>query len=93
MEKDFHRIREAFYIDEDFKSVIWINTEMGHEEYFCWIQHPEYIEEKVRGYVLNNHIVLYIGKDFRVPMTINVSEYCHYWYSKIFTNIKNNMVI
>ena len=63
-EKEFHNLRKAFYIDE---SIIWIPQGKSHKEYFDSINHSDYIETKVRGYILNDTLSLYKGSDFSIP--------------------------
>lgn len=58
---------------------------MSHEEYFKMVHHPEYLEsERIRGYLLEDHIILYVGKTFDIPMNITMQE--------IFNLFKNNKI-
>ena len=63
-EKEFHNLRKAFYID---KSIVWIPQGKSHKEYFDSINHSDFIETKVRGYILNDTLSLYKGSDFSIP--------------------------
>lgn len=64
-EKEFHNSRIAFYIDNE--ELIYIPQGYGHSEYFDEIGHPEYIDTKVRGYIKDDWVMCYIGKDFSYP--------------------------
>lgn len=64
-EKEFHNSRTAFYIDNE--EIIYIPDGYGHSDYFEEIGHPEYIDTKVRGYIKDDLVMCYIGKDFSLP--------------------------
>lgn len=63
-EQEFHNIRQAFYIDEE---IVWISQGLSHKEYFNSINCPNFIETKVRGYIINDSLSLYKGSDFSIP--------------------------
>lgn len=70
-EKIFHNKRIAFYIDSN-KTIIYIKQGQSHSEYFKEIGHPEYINFITRGYILDNHIMLYRGNDFDIPTNLTI---------------------
>lgn len=81
-EQEFHNKREAFFIEFN-GTITFINKGMSHEEYFKMVHHPEYIDEIIRGYLLEDHIILYVGKNFGIPMYINMEG-----ISKLLNNDK-----
>ena len=72
-EKIFHNKRIAFYVDSN-KSIIYIKQGQSHNDYFKEIGHPEYINFVIRGYILNDHVMLYRGNDFDIPANITIKS-------------------
>lgn len=86
-EQKFHNERKAFYIDSG--EIVWINKGLSHKEYFKSINHPEYINRRIRGYVLNDHILFYIGEEFRIP---NIDMKSLYLLSKTIQVETGNLI-
>lgn len=72
-EEIFHNKRIAFYVDNN-KNIIYIKQGQSHNDYFKEIGHPEYINFVIRGYILNDHVMLYIGNDFDIPVNITIKS-------------------
>lgn len=70
-EKEFHNHRIAFYINKD-NSIVFIKKGQSHIEYFNEIGHSEYINFVIRGYILDDHVMFYIGNDFEIPMNLTI---------------------
>ena len=64
--KDFHNKRKAFYFLNE-QEIIVIPEDMDHFEFFTKMNMPEMIETNIRGYFLDDHVLVYIGNDFRIP--------------------------
>lgn len=65
-EKLFHNKRLAFYVDTDM-TIKYIPRGLSHIDYFKNILKPEYINFIWRGYILDDHAMLYRGNNFIIP--------------------------
>lgn len=72
-EKLFHDKRIAFYVDND-TTIRYIPKGLSHAEYFNHIKKPEYIKFIWRGYILYDHVMLYVGNDFNIPKDISIQR-------------------
>lgn len=72
-EKEFHNHRIAFILHTD-NTITFIKKGQSHIEYFNEIGHPEYIHFVTRGYLLNDHAIIYRGKDFRIPENFTIKD-------------------
>lgn len=64
--KNFHNKRKAFYFLNE-QDIIIIPEGMDHFDFFTKMGMTEMIDTNIRGYFLDDHVLIYIGSDFRVP--------------------------
>lgn len=86
-EKEFHNHRIPFYINKD-NSIVFIKKGKSHIEYFNEIGHFEYINFVIRGYILDDHIMFYIGNNFEIPINLTIKNILKLVYSINKSSIK-----
>ena len=86
-EKEFYNHRIPFYINKD-NSIVFIKKGQSHIEYFNEIGHFEYINFVIRGYILDDHVMFYIGNNFEIPINLTIKTILKLVYSINKSSIK-----